>query len=123
MGQIDRLRQSTEIANKALVLALVESIHKMAALKMPFLAWPVLKEFYKFLMTHSLGFLVEKGAIFFNIAWIKLEVSADAADLEEKRQKAIQLVKEGANEKELDEIDDQIKRAFDKLRRGGRGPL
>lgn len=123
MGQIDRLRDSTKISNEILTASLVVSIYKLAVLKMPFLAWPVLSQLYKFLMSHSLSFLLEKGAIWFNVAWIRAEVSADAAGLEEARQKAMRAIAEGASDEDLDKADEEMRRAFDKLHRGGRGPF
>lgn len=123
MSQVDRLKLSTKLSNEALALALTESIHKMATAKMPFLAWPILATAYKFFMNQALGWLLEKGAIYFNIMWIRIEVGADAASLEEARQKAIKLVKEGAKDEDLDEADLEMRRAFDRLHRGGRGRL
>jgi hypothetical protein len=123
MSQIDRLKVGTKLTNEALAMALTESIHKMATSKMPFLAWPILATAYKFFMNQALGLLLEKAAIQFNIMWIRLEVGSDAAALEEARQKAIKLVKEGAKDEDLDEADLEMRRAFDRLHRGGRGRL
>ena len=123
MTKIERLKKDTKLTNEALALALTESIHKMATVKMPFLAWPVLDVTYKFFMKEALEFLLHKGAVWFNIIWIRTEVGADAASLELARQRAIKAVTEGAKDDELDEADLELRRAFDRLHRGGRGRL
>jgi len=121
MNPIDRLKKDTQIANKALATGLAEAFHKMATAKMPFLSWPVLAQAYKFFVGLTLEFALEKGAIFFNVLWIRVEVGNDAADLESARQKAIKAVNEGAKDEDLDKADDEMRRAFDRLHRGNRG--
>jgi hypothetical protein len=120
---IGEKKKDTRAAQAALVVAAVESIFTSLVVHFPFFKLPILKHTIKFGLQKTMEWLSDKGIVYFNVVWIRLNVSNEVADLEEKRQNAIKGVQNGATEKELDELDKKMLDAFKRLNRYGRGPL
>lgn len=120
---IGRIKDTTRAAQAALVSSAVNAVMTAAISSAPFLGWTIVKPFTKFFLERVLGFLTEKGIIYFNVVWIRLEVSGEAADLEKARQKAIEAVHYNKSDEELDKLDKELEDAFKRLNRYGRGPL
>lgn len=120
---VSRIKESTRVAERALVGSASEAIFSMLVAKFPFIAWPMIKTIAQYLLDKFLFWLSEEGIIWFNTAWVRVRVSADASSLEKARQKAILAMDGTSMDKELDNIDKELRDAFDRLHRGSRNPL
>lgn len=124
MTAINKIKDSTRVAEKALVGSAITAVYKLATVAFPPLAWPVVNTVFKYALDKALYWLSEQGIIIFNTVWVRIQISGEAADLEDARQKAIKAVSgELISDEELDEIDKEMSDAFDKLNRIGRNPL
>ena len=112
-----RIKDTTRAVQSALVSQLFSRFYLIAVAKFPFLAWPVVSSIFESVVKRFLIWLTDEEIIFFNTVWIRVNVSGDAAALEEARQKAIRAVEEGASDEELDKRDEELRDALDELHR------
>lgn len=120
---VGKIKSTTRAAQAALVSTSTDAIFLAATIYAPFLKIPLVKILFKFILEKTLEFLTDKGIIYFNVVWIRINVSSDAANLEESRQAAIKAVHENKSDEELDKLDQELINEFKKLNRFGRGPL
>ena len=123
MTPVSKIKDMTRVAEKALVSSASRIIYTMLIVRFPFLAWPVLRNVFGYILDSTLFWLSEQGIILFNDVWVRFMVSGEAADLEDARKKAVEAVNNDASDEELDKIDKEMSDAFDKLVRIGRNPL
>lgn len=120
---IGKIKDSTRTAEKVLVGAASDSIFSLLVAKAPYLKLPIINTFARSILDRCLYWMSEQGIIWFNIVWIRVNVSADASRLERARQKAILAMDGTVMDKELERLDDEIRKAFDDLHRGNRNPI
>lgn len=124
VSNVSRIKESTRVAERALVGSISETIFSIMVAKAPFLAWPVMKTIVRWMMDHFLYFLSEQGIIYFNTVWIRVRINAESAALEKLRQQAIEMLEGGTvMNSELEKLDREMSNAFDDLNRIGRNPL
>lgn len=120
---INRVKAGTRVAQETLVSSIESALYQIAIAKAPWLSWPVIRQVFRYVSERVLYYLTDEGIILFNSIWIRVEISGDVAELEEARQRALLALDEGANDEQLDKIDQDLIDAFDRMHRGSRNPI
>jgi hypothetical protein len=89
----------------------------------PFLNWPVISQVSRFVLEKALHWLTESGVIWFNVGWIRVNLGEEWSQVENERQLLIMAMDEGVSDDELDYIESDLIKAFEKAWRVGRAPL
>jgi hypothetical protein len=120
---INKIKDSTRAVQKSLVNAALNSIWGLAVTAAPFLNWPVISQVSRFVLEKAIHWLTESGIIWFNIGWIRVNLGEEWSQVENKRQLLIMAQDQGASDEELDDIESDLIKAFEKAWRIGRAPL